>query len=131
MKSGDYCKLSYFMNSGLEEASRSTFTADEDALVMLPIADSLNKWIPASAARDPKAQIIKDENLTWEQFNEAAPYMLTLMKENDWPNNRTNMFISFWSTLQNHRWCHDFDMHKQRALLLYQAQQWKHWHLAI
>ncbi|KAG1871723.1 hypothetical protein DFJ58DRAFT_890295 [Suillus subalutaceus] len=75
MKSGNYCELFYFTNSGLEEASRSTFTADEDALVMLPTSDGLNKWIPAAAARDPKAQIIKDENLTWEQFNEAAPHM--------------------------------------------------------
>ncbi|KAG2122279.1 hypothetical protein BD769DRAFT_1670907 [Suillus cothurnatus] len=92
--------------------SHSTFTADEDALVMMPTTNSLNKWIPASAARDPKAQIIKDESLTWEQFNKAAPCMITLMKENDWPNNRVNMFISFWSALQNHRWHHDFDIHK-------------------
>jgi hypothetical protein len=50
MKSGEYCELSYFTNNGLEEASRSTFTADDDALVMMPTADGLNKWIPASAA---------------------------------------------------------------------------------
>ncbi|KAG2029022.1 hypothetical protein BDR03DRAFT_988036 [Suillus americanus] len=73
MKSGDYCELFYFTNNGLKEVSRSTFTADEDALVMLPTVDGLHKWIPAGSARDPKAQIIKDENLTWEQFNEAAP----------------------------------------------------------
>ncbi|KAG2136650.1 hypothetical protein DEU56DRAFT_707376, partial [Suillus clintonianus] len=79
MKSGEYCELFYFTNNGLEEASRSTFTADEDALVMMPTSDGLHKWIPASAARDPKAQVIKDENLTWEQFNESAPRMITLM----------------------------------------------------
>jgi hypothetical protein len=95
MKSGDYCELFYFTNNGLEEASRSTFTADEDALVMLPTVDGLHKWIPAGSARDPKAQIIKDENLTWEQFNEAAPRMIALMKENDWPDDRVDMHISF------------------------------------
>jgi hypothetical protein len=68
---------------------------------------------------DPKAQIIKDENLTWEQFNKAAPYMIALMKE----NNKIDIYISFWSALQNHHWRHDFDTHKQHALLLYQAQQ--------
>jgi len=93
--------------------------ANEDTLVMMPTADGLNKWIPASTAQDPKAQVIKDKNLTWEQFNEAAPCMITLMKENDWPNDRVNMFISFWSALQNHRWRHDFGVHKQRVLLLY------------
>lgn len=131
MKSGDYCELFYFTNSGLEEASRNTFTADEDALVMLPTADGMHKWIPAGAARDPKVQIAKDENLTWEQFNEAAPRMIVLMKENDWPDDRIDMHVSFWSALQNHRWRHDFDTHKQRALLLYQAQQRRHWHLSI
>ncbi|KAG1729183.1 uncharacterized protein EDB91DRAFT_1239250 [Suillus paluster] len=55
MKSSDYCELSYFTNSSLEEASCSTFTANEDTLIMLPVSDGLNKWIPASATRDPKA----------------------------------------------------------------------------
>jgi hypothetical protein len=50
MKSGEYCELFYFTNSGLEEASRATFTADEDALIMLPTSDGLHKWIPAGAA---------------------------------------------------------------------------------
>ncbi|KAG2098270.1 uncharacterized protein F5147DRAFT_656154 [Suillus discolor] len=95
MKSGKYCELFYFTNSGLEEASRSTFTADEDTLIMMPTSDGLHKWIPASAARDPKAQVIKDKNLTWEQFNESAPHMITLMKKNDWPDDRVDMHISF------------------------------------
>ncbi|KAG1847686.1 hypothetical protein DFJ58DRAFT_717168 [Suillus subalutaceus] len=75
MKSGDSCELFYFTNSGLEEASHTMFTADEDTLVVLPMSDGM--WIPAGAARDPKAQIVKDESLTWEQFNEAAPRMLS------------------------------------------------------
>lgn len=131
MKSGDYCELFYFTNASLEEAERTSFTAEEDALVMLPTADGLHKWIPAGAARDPKVQVTKDENLTWEQFNESAPRMVASMKQNDWPDDRINMHITFWSALQNHRWRHDFDIHKQRALLLYQAQQRRHWHLAI
>ncbi|KAG1893905.1 uncharacterized protein F5891DRAFT_1131121 [Suillus fuscotomentosus] len=114
MKSGEYCKLFYFTNSGLEEASCSTLTADDDALIMMHASDGLHKWVPAGTIRDPKAQVIKDENITWEQFNEST---------NDWPDDRINMHISFWSALQNHRWCHNFDAHKQRALLLYQAQQ--------
>jgi hypothetical protein len=43
MKSGEYCKLFYFTNSGLEEASRATFTVNEDALIMLPTSDELHK----------------------------------------------------------------------------------------
>lgn len=86
MKSSEYCELFYFTNIGLEEASRSAFTADKDALLMLPSSDGLHKWIPAGAAKDPKVQVVKDENLTWEQFNESAPHMITFMKDNDWPD---------------------------------------------
>jgi len=46
MKSGDYCELFYFTNNGLEEASRNTFTANEDALIILLTSDGLHKWIP-------------------------------------------------------------------------------------
>ncbi|KAG1840966.1 hypothetical protein C8R48DRAFT_751261 [Suillus tomentosus] len=86
MKSGEYCELFYFTNISLEEASRSAFTADKDTLIMLPSSDGLHKWIPAGAAKDHKVQVIKDENLTWEQFNESAPRMVTFMKDNNWPD---------------------------------------------
>jgi len=42
MKSGDYWELFYFTNNGLEEASQNMFTANKDALVMLPTADGLH-----------------------------------------------------------------------------------------
>ncbi|KAG2061335.1 hypothetical protein BDR06DRAFT_867424, partial [Suillus hirtellus] len=69
---------------------------------------------------DPKAHVLKDENLTWEQFNEAAPRMILVMRENDWLDDRIDMHVAFWSALQNHHWWHDFNAHKQQALLLYQ-----------
>ncbi|KAG1720518.1 hypothetical protein EDB19DRAFT_1835946 [Suillus lakei] len=131
MKAGDYCELFYFTNSGLEEASNSSFTADADTLIMMTSTDGSHKWIPAGAARDPKAQVLKDDNLTWEQFNEAAPRMIISMKENDWPVDRVDMHVAFWSMLQNHHWRHAFNTHKQHALLLYQVQQRCRWHLAI
>ncbi|KAG2145676.1 hypothetical protein BD769DRAFT_1771727 [Suillus cothurnatus] len=115
----------------LEEVSCSSFTADADALIMITSADGLHKWIPAGVAQDPKAQVIKDDNLTWEQFNEAAPCMIVSMKENDWPEDWIDMHVAFWSALQNHRWCHAFNTHKQWALLLYQAQQRCCWHLSV
>jgi hypothetical protein len=35
MKSEEYCELFYFTNSGLKEASCSTFSADTDTLIMM------------------------------------------------------------------------------------------------
>lgn len=132
MKSGDYCELHYFTNRGLEDAKLSNLIAEPEAMVMLAAADGLHSWIPAAAVKDPKAApVVKDENLSWEEFNEAAPRMITMMKLYDWPNDRTDMHIQFWSALQTHRWRHAPDQLKQRALLLYQSQQRRRWHQTI
>ncbi|KAG1731536.1 hypothetical protein EDB19DRAFT_1604358, partial [Suillus lakei] len=79
--------------------------------------------------RDTKSAVTRDENLSWEQFNEAAPRMIIAMKQHEWPKDRVDMHVQFWSALQNHRWRHSFDTLKQRALLLYQSQQRRLWHL--
>ncbi|KAG2147963.1 hypothetical protein DEU56DRAFT_730301, partial [Suillus clintonianus] len=106
--------------------------AEPDALVMLPSNDRIHSWIPADAIKDPKAAVVtKDENLTWEEFNEAAPRMINFMKMHNWPNERVTMHIQFWLALQTHRWHHASDHLKQQALLLYQSQQRSRWHLAI
>ncbi|KAG1898296.1 uncharacterized protein F5891DRAFT_955796 [Suillus fuscotomentosus] len=124
MKSGDYCELHYFTNRGLEDAKLSNLIAELEAMVMLPAADGLHSWIPAVAVKDPKAApVVKDENLSWEEFNEATPRMITMMQLYDWPDDQTDMHIQFWSALQTHRWRHSPDQLKQRALLLYQSQQ--------
>jgi len=132
LKAGDYCKLHYFTNKGLEDAKASNLLAEPEALVMLPSMDGMHSWVPAAAVKDPKAApVVKDKNLTWEDFNEAAPCMISLMKMHDWPEDRVNMHIQFWCALQSHRWCHAPDVLKQRALLLYQSQQRRRWHMTI
>jgi hypothetical protein len=132
LKAGDYCELHYFTNRGLEDAKVSNLVAEPDAMVMLPSSDGLHSWVPAAAVKDPKAApVVKDEHLTWEEFNEAAPRMITMMRTYDWPDDRVQMHIQFWSALQAHRWRHAPDQLKQRALLLYQSQQRRRWHQTI
>ncbi|KAG1718305.1 hypothetical protein EDB19DRAFT_1920878 [Suillus lakei] len=124
LKTGDYCELHYFTNKGLDDAMASTLVAEPDALVMLPATDGIHSWVPAAAVKDPKAApVTKDEHLTWEEFNEAAPRIVTFMKMHDWPDDRVNMHIQFWMAIQAHRWRHSPDLLQQKALLLYQSQQ--------
>ncbi|KAG1733020.1 uncharacterized protein EDB91DRAFT_1057674 [Suillus paluster] len=124
LKAGDYCELHYFTNRGLDEAKFSALIAEPNALVMLPASDGVHSWVPAAAVKDPKAApVTKDENLTWEEFNEVAPRIVSFMKVHDWPNDRVNMHIQFWTALQAHHWRHAPDVLKQKALLLYQSQQ--------
>jgi ribosomal protein S15P/S13E len=129
LKAGDYCELHYFTNKGLHEAKTSLLSTEPDGLVMMPAANGQQTWVHAGAIRDPKSVITKDENLSWEEFNEAAPRMITAMKLNDWPEDRVLMHVQFWTALQNHRWRHSFDELQRRALLLYQSQQRRLWHL--
>lgn len=130
LKAGEFCELFYFTNKGLDDAFKSPSSTDSEALIMLPAANGLHSWIPATALKDPKTVVTKDENLSWEDFNQAAPRMVSAMKLQDWPEDRVDMHIHFWSALQSHRWRHSQDPLKQRALLLYQAQQRRRWHLS-
>ncbi|KAG1864741.1 hypothetical protein DFJ58DRAFT_623014, partial [Suillus subalutaceus] len=83
----------------------------------------------AAAVGDPKAAaVVRDENLSWEEFNEVTSHMISMMKVHNWPDNCVDMHIHFWNALQNHWWCHSLDHLKQCALLSYQSQQW---HLTI
>ncbi|KAG0707219.1 hypothetical protein DFH29DRAFT_871789 [Suillus ampliporus] len=124
LKAGDYCELYYFTNKGLDNAMASALIAEPDALVMLPAMDGIHSWVPAAAVKDPKAPpVTKDEHLTWEEFNEAAPHIVMFMKMHDWPDDRVNMHIKFWMAIQAHRWRHSPDLLQQKALLLYQSQQ--------
>lgn len=59
---------------------------------------------------------------------QATPRMIESMELNDWPQDRVNVFIEFWS---NHPWRHSDDTFSRRALLVYQGIQRKRWHIAI
>lgn len=115
LKARDFCKLHYFTNRGLEDAKLATLVAEPDAMVILPSSEGLHSWIPAAAVKDPKeAPIVRDKHLSWEEFNEAAPCMVTSMRQHDWPEERVEMHIQFWYALQAHRWQHSPDLLKQK-----------------
>ncbi|KAJ8589221.1 hypothetical protein M405DRAFT_707674, partial [Rhizopogon salebrosus TDB-379] len=79
LKAGEYCDLYYFTNKGLEDNLKSSTISEPEALVMIPSAHGIHTWVPAGAIKDPKAVTTKDENLLWEDFNEAAPRMIDAM----------------------------------------------------
>ncbi|KAG1879385.1 hypothetical protein C8R48DRAFT_668231 [Suillus tomentosus] len=113
LKTGDYCELFYFTNKGLSEAKKNLLSTEPQGLILIPEADG--------------QQMMRI--YLGEEFNEATLRMITAMKQQEWPEDRINMHISFWTALQNHRWRHATDLLKQRALLLYQSQQRRMWHL--
>ncbi|KAI5988131.1 hypothetical protein EDC04DRAFT_2588829, partial [Pisolithus marmoratus] len=65
----------------------------------------LHSFVPLATAQ-AKGLITKDEDLSWEEFSEAAHQLTTAMRENDWPEERVDSHIKFWLALKSHLWRH-------------------------
>ncbi|KAI6095450.1 hypothetical protein F5141DRAFT_967471, partial [Pisolithus sp. B1] len=78
LKKGEYCEIYFFTNAGLVEAESFNTSIDNEALMLLKSDNRQHVWVPASNTRD-KSAVIKDEDLTWEQFGEASVHLLSAM----------------------------------------------------
>ncbi|KAG0703489.1 hypothetical protein DFH29DRAFT_1042466 [Suillus ampliporus] len=88
LKAGDYCELYYFTNKGLREARKNLVSSEPQGMILMSTEDGQQMWINADKTRNTKSVITKDENLSWEQFNKAAPRMINAMKQHEWPKDR-------------------------------------------
>ncbi|KIO01107.1 hypothetical protein M404DRAFT_151051 [Pisolithus tinctorius Marx 270] len=98
---GEYCELYFFTNAGLAEAEYFNPSIDDEALTLLKADNGQHLWVPASMTRD-KSVVIKDEDLTWEQFGEAVIHMVDAMRDHDWPEESVKMHVDFWLALEGH-----------------------------
>lgn len=130
MEKGDYVPLWYYTNAGLDDALKSYNNIDEDALSLLRRSDGSTSIIPASSTRDARA-VIEDQEISWDDFCIAAPRMIEAMGRSDWPRERITMMGEFWTNIQSHKFRSSRDPIDRLALLLYQAEQRRLWHLAI
>ncbi|KAI6094522.1 hypothetical protein F5141DRAFT_1238127 [Pisolithus sp. B1] len=92
------------------------------SLMLLKSDNGQHVWVPASNTRD-KSAVIKDEDLTWEQFGKASVHLLSAMWEHDWQKDRIDMHLKFWTALEVHPWRRSSRNHLKQVLLLYQSQQ--------
>ncbi|KIK92467.1 hypothetical protein PAXRUDRAFT_147278 [Paxillus rubicundulus Ve08.2h10] len=131
LKAGNFCELWYFTNDGLTDAEQSgACTLDDNYLTLSQTPDRMSSFVPAIIAKD-KTPVIQDENLTWEQFEQAALHMVNAMHNHKWRDDHIKMHLRFWTTLENHPWCHSHSKYSIEALLHYQGQQRCHWHQLI
>ncbi|KAF9231651.1 hypothetical protein BU15DRAFT_17377, partial [Melanogaster broomeanus] len=79
LKRGVFCPLFYFTNKGLREASQSFMAQDTDAMVIVQGDSGAHTFVPALATQPASPSLVADENLSWEQFGEATPRMITDM----------------------------------------------------
>ncbi|KIN98974.1 hypothetical protein M404DRAFT_156527 [Pisolithus tinctorius Marx 270] len=130
LEKGKYCELYFFTNAGLAEAESFSPSVDDEALTLLKTDNGQHVWVLASTTRD-KSSIIKDEDLTWEQFGEATIRLISVMKEHNWEEERVIMHIDFWTAIKAHPWRRSPRKHLKKALLLYQSQQRQRWHQVL
>ncbi|KAI6098308.1 hypothetical protein EDD16DRAFT_1752449 [Pisolithus croceorrhizus] len=105
LKKGEYCEPCFFTNTSLAEVESFNTSVDDKALTLLKSDNGQHIWVPASNTRD-KLAIIKDEDLSWEQFSEASVCLLSAMREHDWQQDRIDMHVRFWTALEEHPWQH-------------------------
>ncbi|KAG2123613.1 uncharacterized protein EDB93DRAFT_1098894 [Suillus bovinus] len=125
---GEYVEMWYFTNDGLDEALIKK-TIDDDTMVLSTLADGSTAWISLASARNTKL-VINDENLPFEEFCQACPRFLVALEEANWPEDRIRMMALFWRNIQVHKYRSLRDPIVQKTLLVYQAEQHRHWHIA-
>ena len=124
-----YVPIWYYTKVGLENA-KSFAVIDNDVLTLVKNSDGTTTAIPATSSRDAKG-MVKDHNLTMEQFQVGAMRMLTAMKQANWPTDRIQMMEAFWMNIMDHLYRTSLGEQDQLALLLYQSEQWKQWFQTI
>ncbi|KAI9574137.1 hypothetical protein HD554DRAFT_2165639 [Boletus coccyginus] len=141
MKKGSYCELWYFTNRGLKAAEKSATSQDDlDYVAIHRDSDDTRILFVTSASdlpisklcdkKDDTYKLIANEDLAWEDFLEATPHIVISMRDNNWADDRIQMFVDFWTAIHRHPWRHASDRFSQQALRIYQAQQRRKWHLA-
>ncbi|CAL1712511.1 unnamed protein product, partial [Somion occarium] len=105
-----YTELYYFTPEGCRVASEQFKTTNSDAFGLLQGPDGLASLQPQSTTRALK-HVIRDADLTWEQFSLAVPTYLREIERADWPKTHVEMI--------------------SEALLRYQAKTRYDWHELI
>ncbi|KAG6376558.1 hypothetical protein JVT61DRAFT_1534 [Boletus reticuloceps] len=127
LKKGDFVELYYFTNKGLAEAEASTRSMDDDALTLMRDEDGQHAFVPVTTSKF-KDTVIPDKDLTWAEFDEAAPRLIQAMRESSWEEEHVQSHLNMWLKLSGHPYRHDPDKYGKRALIVYQDTTRRRWH---
>ncbi|EIW76486.1 hypothetical protein CONPUDRAFT_158505 [Coniophora puteana RWD-64-598 SS2] len=134
MEEGEPSEIWWWTPAGIRFAATASLDPDGDALVQVTNAlTGVAEFKPAVAIRDPKAPVVKDRYLSYEDLAFGTPLMITAMRENNWEPTRVNWLYKFWSAILSHPWWYRQEgagLHRA-ALLQYQEEQRAAWHRAL
>ncbi|KIK91074.1 hypothetical protein PAXRUDRAFT_13981 [Paxillus rubicundulus Ve08.2h10] len=126
----EYCELYYFTNHGLADAKTTTPSFDDEALALTKSDNGIHSFVSLSSVK-AKSSLVKDEDLTWEEFSQANFCMINAMHESEWPDEHIWMHVDFWLSIETHEWCHDTSSYNRSSLLTYQVCVRKLWHRTL
>ncbi|EIW83631.1 hypothetical protein CONPUDRAFT_162986, partial [Coniophora puteana RWD-64-598 SS2] len=134
MEDGDDRDMWWWTIEGLRFAKRASALPDADALVQVTNAETgVVSFKPAAAMRDPKAPVVPDSQLSFEDLSFASTHMITAMRNHHWEKERVDQLYEFWRVLLGHPWWYSLDGSQlyRNALLAYQEDSRKDWHFAL
>ena len=130
MDKGDYIPLWYFTNSSLDDTAKAFSIFEEDALSLIKRDDGSTSLVPTLSSKESRS-VVEDCKLSWDDFCIAAPHMILVMSQSEWPPDRITMMTEFWTHINTHPFRSSRDPLDRSTLPLYQAEQRKLWHQAI
>ncbi|KAG0703462.1 hypothetical protein DFH29DRAFT_998460 [Suillus ampliporus] len=90
---GDYVELWYFTNAGLDDTKLKS-SVDEDAMIMATSAGGNTAWVSAASMRNTST-VLDDQNLSFEDFCQVCPHIISAMEDASWPNDHRKDPYSF------------------------------------
>ncbi|RXW18937.1 hypothetical protein EST38_g6914 [Candolleomyces aberdarensis] len=131
-KKAEYVELWYTSDQGILSTVHELGSVQSQTFSMVRGDDGQMSMVPSATLKASKV-IVKDEDLSWEDFTASYLRALNAMANSGWPQDRVQMFARFWSGVQLHPWHSTLDPTgcDRRALLIYQAQQRRAWHQHI
>ncbi|KDQ52910.1 hypothetical protein JAAARDRAFT_138055, partial [Jaapia argillacea MUCL 33604] len=119
-----YVELFYFTREGCLDAFKNAHTTADDAL-SLTGTDGYVTLRPVAAFKASR-NVVRDEDLTWEQMTMGKNAMLQMAEKLGWNAKHITALATFYFNLEQHP-SRGLDA-KNRALLLYQARVRRDWH---
>ena len=129
---GAYFELYYFTNDGIDDAHKRAATSDNDTLTFVT-TDGVPTFVPAGSSKESRSSVREDRDLSWDELEIALPRALVAMEAANWPEGRVKMFRAFWSAILTHSYRSESDKDGlyRKALLRYQDETRRSWHLAM
>ncbi|KAJ7076770.1 hypothetical protein B0H15DRAFT_790221 [Mycena belliarum] len=122
----EYVELWYFTREGCTDAAASAAskTINEDALALAKLDDFVG--LRPAASFSASKNVVKDNDLSWEQLLFAKNSMLEHMAALSWPDKHVSSLADFWYSLETHP--SRSLLHGDRIVLTYQAEVRIEWH---